>query len=270
MIDGRETDGRSDAGDEAFDEASGTPTELDEDLLLEDEELVEERLELEEDERLPWLESADYEDESRSSDTGKLVGVILIGILALALLLGALYWLTNSRTDEELVADGSTIEAPEGPFRERPEDPGGRTFEGTGNVAPAVGEGETREGRLASDDARSGDRGSGSRAGGGDARSGSNAQASSRSGDRSGGASAGSGGVGVQVGAYATRDGAERGWNIISRQTDALSGVKYRIVQGQADIGTVYRLQAVPGDMAAANRLCSALKADGVACQVKR
>jgi len=41
-------------------------------------------------------------------------------------------------------------------------------------------------------------------------------------------------------------------------------------VEGEADIGTVYRLQAVAGDAASANRLCSALKGDGVACQVKR
>jgi dihydroxyacetone kinase len=41
-------------------------------------------------------------------------------------------------------------------------------------------------------------------------------------------------------------------------------------VEGQADIGKVYRLQAVADDVAAAKRLCDALQSDGVACQVKR
>jgi len=41
------------------------------------------------------------------------------------------------------------------------------------------------------------------------------------------------------------------------------------VLQGTADIGTVYRLQAVAPDAAAANALCATLKASGVACQVK-
>jgi hypothetical protein len=49
-----------------------------------------------------------------------------------------------------------------------------------------------------------------------------------------------------------------------------LSGVRHRVVEGKADIGTVYRLQAVPGDAAAANALCGRLKAGGLACQVKQ
>ena len=77
-------------------------------------------------------------------------------------------------------------------------------------------------------------------------------------------------GIGVQVGAYSNRETAEAGWASLVRQTDALAGVRHRIVQGQADIGTVYRLQAVAGNEASARALCDALKADGIACQVKR
>ncbi len=235
--------------DETFGDVDGTPMEVG------DEYVDEERLELDEEERLPWLESADYDDENTSSDTGKIVGLILIALLLLALLLGALWWMFNRGPDPELVADGSTIEAPEGKYRERPDDPGGRDFDGTGDVAPAVGEGQTREGRLAQDRETSASRSSGS--------------GETASSDTSGTASA-TGGVGVQVGAYSTRDSAQRGWNQLRGQTEALSGVKYRIVKGQADIGTVYRLQAVASDTNAANALCRRLKGDGLACQVKR
>jgi hypothetical protein len=41
------------------------------------------------------------------------------------------------------------------------------------------------------------------------------------------------------------------------------------VVEGQADIGTVYRLQAITADAGAAHALCSQLKAAGLACQVK-
>ncbi len=46
--------------------------------------------------------------------------------------------------------------------------------------------------------------------------------------------------------------------------------MKHRVVEGTADIGTVYRLQALAPNAEAANALCSTLKAAGVACQVKR
>jgi hypothetical protein len=76
-------------------------------------------------------------------------------------------------------------------------------------------------------------------------------------------------GVGVQLAAYGTRARAEEGWTQVSRRTDALAGVKYRVVEAKVDIGTVYRLQAVTGSRAEADRLCATLKADGVDCQVK-
>jgi len=76
-------------------------------------------------------------------------------------------------------------------------------------------------------------------------------------------------GVGVQLAAYSTRARAEQGWSELSRRTGKLAGVKYRIVEGKVDIGTVYRLQAVAGDRASADRLCAGLKADGLDCQVK-
>ena len=59
------------------------------------------------------------------------------------------------------------------------------------------------------------------------------------------------------------------GWSRLTQQYSALSGQRYRIVEGKADIGTVFRLQAVPGDAAAAQALCGRLKSAGLACQVK-
>jgi cell division septation protein DedD len=76
-------------------------------------------------------------------------------------------------------------------------------------------------------------------------------------------------GVGVQLAAYGTRARAEEGWTQISRRTPLLSGVKYRVVEGKVDIGTVYRLQAVTPNRAEAEKLCAGLKAAGVDCQIK-
>lgn len=203
------------------------------------------------DERLPWLESADYEDDEPRVDAGRIVGFVILALLVLAILLGGGWYLLKGRGNPEIVADGSTIEAPEGPYKEKPEDPGGRIAEGTGDVAPAVGLGQSREGRLAQEQEVPAPRAT-------------NTEASSSSDGEA------DTGVAVQVGAFSTRETAQRGWATLTRQTEALSGVRHRIVEGRADIGTVYRLQAMASDVAAAERLCDALQADGVACQVKR
>ena len=215
-------------------------------------------LALGDDDDLPWLESGE-DDHEAGVDTGRIVGFVLIGLLALAAILGGIWWATNRGNDTELLADGSTIPAPEGPVKTRPDDPGGEQVAGTGDVAPLAGEGEEIEGRVAEADApvpsldvRSADDSASDEAGAGDAPSESVAS-----------------GVAVQVGAYSSRARAEEGWQTLTGQSEALSGVRHRVVQGTADIGTVYRLQAMAGSASAASDLCRRLKADGVACQVK-
>lgn len=197
------------------------------------------------DERLPWLESDEDYAEEGGVDTGRIIGFALLALLALAVLVGLIWWIGKRGPDPELAPDGSTIQAPPGNYKEKPQNPGGQTFEGTGDIAPAVGEGKKKEGRLATDK--------------------SPAAATTAATD----APANASGPGVQVGAYSTRVSAEEGWTRLMRQTDKLNGVRHRVIEGKIDIGTVYRLQAVPGDLAAANSLCAALKTDGVACQVK-
>ena len=207
-------------------------------------------LDLSEDDSLPWLEADEEDEGSGGIDTAQIIGFALVLLALLALLVGAIWYFSNRSGDADLVADGSTIEAPEGPIRERPEDPGGREFAGTGNVAPVVGEGGTREGVMNTE----GNSGSGSE--NGDSESASAATTSTA-------------GVGVQLAAYSSRARAEQGWNDLRRRTNALDGARYRIEEGTVDIGTVYRLQAVATDRASADQLCAALRADGLDCQVK-
>ncbi|HTN15972.1 MAG TPA: SPOR domain-containing protein [Sphingomonadaceae bacterium] len=207
------------------------------------------RLALEDgEEQLPWLESdEDYEDEG--VDIARIVAIAVIGLLAVVLVVGAIWWFTRERSDSALLADGSTISAPEGPYKSKPEDPGGKTFAGTGDTSFAVAEGKSREAKLAEDDLP---------------RPTIDTKAASpvSSEDKIGG-------VGVQVGAYSNRESAEQGWQKLAQKFEALHGVSHRVVEGQADIGKVYRLQAVAADLAGANALCNTLKASGGACQVK-
>jgi hypothetical protein len=202
-------------------------------------------------ERLPWLESDD-DDEQPGVDTGRIVAFGAVGALALVLLLGALWWFTGDRADEELVADGGVIEAPDEPYRTRPDDPGGQEVAGTGDTSFEIGEGLAVEGRIAGDDtpAPSIDR--------------------EQTETPSATASPAARGVGVQVGAYSSREAAETGWTTLAGRIDVLQGRNHRVVQGTADSGTIYRLQAVAGTVAEAETLCRSIKAQGGDCQVKR
>jgi hypothetical protein len=202
-------------------------------------------------ERLPWLESED-EDEQPGVDTGRIVAFAAIGALALTLLLGALWWFTGDRANEELVADGGVIEAPDEPYRTRPDEPGGQQVAGTGDTSFEVGEGHAVEGRIAGDDAPAVgiDR--------------------EQAGAPTATATPAARGIGVQVGAYSSREAAETGWTTLSGRIEALQGRNHRVLQGTADSGMIYRLQALAGTVTEAETLCRSIKSQGGDCQVKR
>lgn len=208
-------------------------------------------------ERLPWLETEDDYDESEGVDTGRILGLALFGLIALAAIVGGIWWMTHRGTNTEPVADGSVIRAPQRPYKEAPKEPGGKTFAGTGDSSFAVSEGQSRPARL-------GQPGSGSKLIAPGPQPGPKGAVAPSVPD-----SPDTAGVGVQVGAFSSEASAEAAWSRLVQQYEALSGLRHRVVEGKADIGTVYRLQALAGDAAAANALCARLKSAGLACQVK-
>ena len=207
-------------------------------------------LALSDDDSLPWLESEDY-DEEGGVDATRIIGFAAILLALLALVIGAVWYFTNRPSDEAFVPDGSTVAAPATPYKERPENAGGKEFDGTGDTSFAVGEGQATEGTVKQVEQATVARPTlGTRT----------TQDVPVTQD----------GVGVQVGAYGSRGLAEAGWVTLLNKSTLFSGVRHRVLKGQADIGTVYRLQAVASDLNAAISLCEALKGEGIACQVKR
>ena len=226
----------------------------DEDHVLETEQLAL----AEPEDRLPWLESSDDDEEDyEGAGMGRLLGFVAMGLAALAVIVGGIWWATHRSPDQDMVADGSLIEAPKTPYKEAPRNPGGKTFDGTGDSSFAVSEGQNRPARLG-DGAPSAPPApaAGAPAAAGGAAAAAKAPAA--------------GGVGVQVGAYSSQASAEAAWSKLAGQAGGLlSGVSHRVIEGNADIGKVYRLQAVAGDAAGANALCGKLKGAGISCQVK-
>jgi len=245
-------------GQNSWDEEPGKPFDVSAEMA----EPAGDRLALGDEERLPWLESADDIDgEDEDSGNGRLIGFAVMGLVVLAALVGGI-WYASNRTAGPAGADGSLIEASREPYKVAPKDPGGKTFEGTGDSSFKVSEGEKPVANLA----------------GSASPTPAVAPSPTPSAKPSAGATpapkptqaAATGGVGVQVGAFSSNAAAEAGWQKLIANHEALKGLSHRVVEGKADIGTVYRLQAVAGDLASASALCSRLQAGGLKCQVKR
>ena len=218
-----------------------------------DQPLETERLALDdEEERLPWLESGDDADygDNDGSGTGQTLRLGLLALAALAAIVLGIYWVTNRNPDPAMTPDGSLVAAEPQPYKEAPKEPGGKTFDGTGDTSFAVSEGQSKPAQMAP----------------GQAAAPSPAPAA-----KPGTAAAvPAGGVGVQVGAFSSKDAAEAGWTKLTASAGgALSGVSHRVIEGKADNGTIFRLQAVAPNAAAAQALCSKLKGAGISCQVK-
>ncbi|MGY6552812.1 MAG: SPOR domain-containing protein [Erythrobacter sp.] len=206
---------------------------------------------------LPWLESEEDDNEAGALDTRQMIAFGAILLAALGVLVGLVWYLSNAMGAPASAPDGSIIAAPSGPYKERPQDPGGKEFAGTGNVAPLVAEGGAPQAVVAST----------AKPAAPDVPADKPAPAGTS--DAAASAAPVASGVGVQLAAYGSRERAERGWADLSRRSESLQGVRHRVVEGVVDIGTVYRLQAVTADRASADQLCAALKREGLDCQVK-
>lgn len=205
---------------------------------------------------LPWLESEDDDSEAGALDTRQIILFAALLLAFLAAVVGIVWYVSNKVAAPGLEPDGSIIAAPEGPVKTRPDDPGGKQFDGTGNVAPLVGEGGKPQSVVASADAPA-------------PATTPAPSASPAVAGQGAAAAAAPTGVGVQLAAYSSRARAEQGWADLSRRSETLQGARYRVVEGVVDTGTVYRLQAVAPDRASADQLCARLKREGLDCQVK-
>ncbi|MDM7955020.1 SPOR domain-containing protein [Blastomonas sp.] len=185
------------------------------------------------DDRLPWLESADDAPSSDGS-AGKIMGFILLGLVGLSIVLAAIYWLGGDGAAPD--GDGSLIAAPQGDYKVRPKDKQEQRVEGTGDASFAVSQGEQPQGQLVD----------------------------------AAGAPPPPGSALVQLGAYTSETSALTGWSTLSQRHEVLSGLNRRIVEATVDGGTVFRLSAVLDSPASADSVCGQLKKAGQNCLVVR
>jgi cell division septation protein DedD len=90
-------------------------------------------------ERLPWLEPVDDYDDGEAIPMTRLIGAVVVGLVALGLVIGGIFWFRNRDNGG---GNGALIEAPAGPIKDRPKDAGGLDVEGAGDVAYGASVGE--------------------------------------------------------------------------------------------------------------------------------
>lgn len=250
-------------------------------------------LHFEEEERLPWLEPIDDVEESDSS-IGRLVGLVLAGLVGIGLIVGGLWWWQNhgGRPRGELIA------APEGDYRVPPPAEPGR-FDGDGNIAVAAAEGVSTPGQIdpnqlpeqpippavaggrapaAAPAATPAPRAAPAPVVKGVAASAPitngratparpGAPAATASGITAPAPVATGGGM-IQLGAFNSEATAARAWDGLKSRFAWLGPVNRSIVAGEVNGRTVYRLRAAAGSASAARDLCGRLRVAGEDCLV--
>ncbi len=207
-------------------------------------------LNLDDPDRLPWLETADgYEYDSGASPL-KVAGLVLGGLALLAAIVGGIYWMQRNQSGGT-EGNGELIAAQEGNYKVLPTDPEGKKFEGEGDSAFAASDGkkvDTKMGSAKADPVKAGP-----------------ATAASASAN----APVPAGAAFVQLGAFSDAAKADQAWAALSKRFGFLSGVNRKIAEASPEGGRkVFRLQAVTPNAAGAQQLCAKLKAAGENCLI--
>jgi hypothetical protein len=225
---------------------------------------------LDEGDRLPWLEAVDEDDGGDGPSALKLIVAVLIGLAAIGGIVGGLFWLGNRHSGGTPPGEVATIKAPEGAYKVRPQNPGGMTVQGQGDTSFAASAGAEPKGRL---DANKVPEAPVTR-GTAPAAQPKSAPATPvppqprpqaqkpAAPARPAPAASGPGGS-IQLGAFPSGASAEKAWKAMSGRFGYLAPLSHSVVQAQVNGKTWYRLRA---SGAGAASVCGRLRVAGENC----
>lgn len=242
-------------------------------------------LDLDNEERLPWLEpAADFGDEEAVSPV-RLLALVLAGLALIGAVLGGLWWWQGggARGASELIA------APAGPYKVPPADDGAKEFEGEGDASFAASEGVETSGRV--DPARMPEEPAVA-----DAPKAAVPAPAPPPAAKSAAPAAKApvvlskappaatepatkapaaeppppAGAAIQLGAFSSEGSAAKAWTSLTTRFAYLEGLGRSVVPATVGGKTVYRLRAAAGSAAAASDICAKLRVAGESCAVVR
>ncbi|MEQ1547776.1 MAG: SPOR domain-containing protein [Chakrabartia sp.] len=238
-------------------------------------------LSLQDEDRLPWLEAVDSDDDEEGISSNKLIGFVVAALMALGLVVGGVWWLRGQQNPS---GDGTLIAAQEGDYKVKPDEVGGMKVEGQGDAAFAASEGAEANATLDSN-AMPEAPVAGTKAVVAPVKpaavvAGKSATTAVTTGGRLVAAPPGvaakplaapvapalAGSGLVQLGAYGSEASANQAWAALSGRYSVLAKLPKAVTTAAVGGSTFYRLRAQAG--AQASSVCATLKAGGASCLV--
>jgi hypothetical protein len=221
-----------------------------------------------EDDRLPWLEAVEEEGDESGPSTLKLIVAVLIGLVAIGGIVGGIFWMGNR--DGAVNRAPETIAAPEGPYKVKPDSPGGMAVEGQGATAFDAAQGGTPNASIDTNAVPEAPVTAQPKAPAPadkappllKAPAPTNTPAPKADAPAPAPAAAGGGGT-IQLGAFPSAATAEKAWKALSGRFGYLAPLSHSVVSANVNGKTYYRLRASgPG----AADICGRLKVAGEQC----
>ncbi len=217
-------------------------------------------LSLQEEDRLPWLEAVETDEEDEGVTGSKLLGLVLAGLLAIGVLVGGIWWLRNQQGPS---GDGTLIAAQEGDYKVKPDEPGGMKVEGQGDASFAASEGAEANGKVDVNATPEAPVAVVKQSQVAAAKPAAPAAKPAVTAPLAAptttplAAPAPSGGGLVQFGAYGSQSSADEAWATLSAKNPALARLSKSVLPAAVGGKTFYRLRANAGSPAAAAALCT-------------
>jgi len=216
---------------------------------------AEEEIVLADEDRLPWLEAVEEDEDEGGPSVGKLVAAIVIALVAIGVIVGGLYWLGNRGQGG---ADNQIITAEKGDYKQVPANPGGMNVSGEGTTSHQASEGGQPKSNLNISGAAP------APAPAPAAQPARPAPAPAATPARPAPAPApAASGPSIQLGAFSTPAAAENAWRALAGRFRYLAPLGHRVVAGQSAGRTVHRLFASGAN---ARDVCNRLRAAGEQC----
>ena len=208
----------------------------------------------------PWLEAVDDEDQAPRLSARKMLAALVVVLLAAALVAGTLFWL-GRQGGSAGAGPPELIRAEPGPYKIKPDEPGGLDVAGESGTAYATSAGEDTDAEL---DLGAVPEQPIARPQPVEAKPAPEAAKVGEAEQPS--VSAGAAGSTIQLGFYPSQAAANAAWDSLSGRFSAVAGGSKIVVPYQGG----FRLRAGLGSSADATRACQLLKVAGEDCFVVR
>ncbi len=220
------------------------------------------------DQGLPWLEAVDDEDGPRGVSARKMIVALLMVVTAAAIIAGTFFWI--GRRDAMVSGPPELIRAAPGPYKMRPDDPGGLDVAGESETAYSTSAGQDPDAALDMDKLPRGVEPPPPEV---DPDAPPEPEPKKLPPNETkvpvtdGTAAPAAPSPTIQLGAYASTIKAETAWGMLSSRFPAVASLDKSVVSATVNGKAIHRLRAV-GSTEQTRAACAALKAAGESCLV--